>query len=51
MSTLPQLSIPVKDALTARGYEHNSPYEANRIPSFALPRTAACITRLKIKII
>lgn len=46
MSQLPQISPQLRDALAAKGYDGNAVHEINRLPSFAIPRTTACIIRI-----
>lgn len=43
MAQVPQISQQVKDSLAARGYDSTAAYEINRLPSFSVPRTTACI--------
>ncbi len=47
MSQLPKISPQLRDSLAAKGYDGNAAYEINRLPSFAIPRTAACTILIK----
>lgn len=42
MSLAPKLNPEVKDYLLSRGYNFELPYEVDRIPDYALPRTKTC---------
>ncbi len=44
MSKIPeQISNQLRDTLSLKGYDADRIYEANRLPSFSIPRTFQCI--------
>jgi len=44
MSQAPYISQQVKESLAAKGYDGTIVYEINKLPSYSIPRTAACIS-------